>query len=127
MTAVILGILLTLTACMDDHGYKVQGDDLTVYFDRETDLEKATQVANFWKEKELLTGKPQDLKLSFVDSTYYLFVIANQGVDLSTMEFKERRLLLDLQGQLQDSLFKNNTLELVISDDHFKPLMNIND
>lgn len=127
MTAVILGILLTLTACMDDHGHKVQGDDLTVYFDRETDLEKATQVANFWKEKELLTGKPQDLKLSFVDSTYYLFVIANQGVDLSTMEFKERRLLLDLQGQLQDSLFKNNTLELVISDDHFKPLMNIND
>ena len=35
----ILGMLLG--SCMDDHGNKVQGGELTVYFKRDSDLEKA--------------------------------------------------------------------------------------
>lgn len=127
MLTVILVIVPLLFSCVDDHGNRVEGGELTVYFDRDSDLDKASEVAAFWKNKDLMTGSKQDLKLVFQDSTYYLYLIKRNEIDLSALDFNERRLLLELQGMLEDSLFNPFPLEIVISDDHFKPLMNIND
>ena len=111
---------------MDDHGNRVEGGDLTVYFDRDGDLEKAAAIAKYWKENDLVTGKPQDLKLTFHDSTYFLHMIKRNDLELGQLDLKEQMLLLQLQKNLTDSVFAGADLELVISDDHFKPLMNIN-
>lgn len=126
LTKLFLCVLI-LVSCVDDHGNRVEGGELTVYFDRNEDLQLATAVAAFWKENNLLTGIKQDLKLFYQDSTHYIYLIKRDDAEIVSFDIKERKLLLELQSQLQDSLFKKSSLELVISDDHFKPLMNIND
>lgn len=126
LTRLFLCVLI-LASCVDDHGNRVEGGELTVYFDRNEDLQLASAVAAFWKENNLLTGVKQDLKLFHQDSTHYIFLIKRDDAEIASFDIKERKLLLELQSQLQDSLFKKSSLELVISDDHFKPLMNIND
>lgn len=124
---VILMFPIILISCVDDHGNRVEGGELTVYFDRDEDLPKATDIASFWRDNDLLTGSKQDLKLSYSDSTFYLHLIKRNGVQLGALDIQEQKLLLGLQKQLEDSLFKESSLEIVIADEHFKPLMNIND
>jgi hypothetical protein len=104
----------------------VKGGDLTVYFDREADLEKASSIAEYWKDHDLLTGKKQDLKLTFQDSTYFLYLIKRGDLDLGNTDLQEQMLLLELQKDLLEAIFKECDLELVITDDHFEPLTNIN-
>lgn len=111
---------------MDDHGNRVEGGELTVYFDRNADLDKASSIAKYWKDNDLLTGKQQDLKLTYHDSTYFLHLIKRKDLELGSLDLKEQMLLLELQKNLTDSVFQGADLELIISDDHFKPLMNIN-
>ncbi len=111
---------------MDDHGNRVEGGELTVYFDRNVDLDKASSIAKYWKDNNLITGKQQDLKLTYSDSTYYLHMIKQNDLDLGQFDLKEQMLLIELQKDLTASVFRGADLELIISDDHFKPLMNIN-
>lgn len=126
LTVILVSVTL-LVSCVDDHGNRVEGGELSVYFDRDSDIQKAKDIAAYWKENDLLTGVEQDLKLTFQDSTFYLYLIKRKELELGSLDFQERKLLIQLQSDLQDSLFKGESLELIISDDHFKPLMNIND
>ena len=111
---------------MDDHGNRVEGGKLTVYFDLNKDMGKASAVAKYWKDNDLLTGNKQDLKLTHHDSTYFLHLIKRNDLKLREFDLKEQILMLELQKNLSDSVFMGADLELLISDDHFKPLMNIN-
>jgi hypothetical protein len=119
-------VLFLLTACGSDYGHEVRGGDLTVYFIDKKDQGIAEGIARFWKANGLTTGRKQDLQLSKVEEWYALKVIASEPKSAKSMDFNERKALLDLQSQLQSEL-KIENLQIVICNAKFEEVYNINE
>lgn len=119
--------MTTLVSCSNEYGHQVVGGNLTVYFTDENDEKLAAEIAKFWKNNELLTEQPQDIQLNHHKSGYQLCLIAKEKSGVKNMPFEERKALLELQKQLQNEVFGDNDLELLICDNHFKPIYNINE
>ena len=103
------------------------GDKLTVYFTSTEDEALATKVAEFWKDHDFLTGKPQDLQLTNVEGVYDLRLIASDVKHIKEVSIPERKALLDLQRVLRDSVFPGKSFELIVCDNKFLPIYNINE
>ena len=114
-----------LVACGTDYGHQIVGGNLTIYFDDIDDQEVAENIALFWRDKKLMSDEKQDLKLIHNDDGHHLFLIAHEPDVASEMPFDERKLLLDLQKELRDHLDKQD-IDLVICNDKFEPVYNIN-
>lgn len=115
--SIIIAFGFLLIACSSGHGNMVQGGELTVYFPNVEDEQLATDIANYWKENDLLTDKPQDLQILRIEDGYQLLVIENEKNDDIT--FSERKLLLGLQDSLRNRLNINN-LEIAIANNKFQ-------
>lgn len=120
-------LLLILWSCIDSHGHQVRGGDLTVHYENKDDDSLAMDLVRFWKSNDLIANGKQDVKLSRSESGYYVMLITKDKSRLNSMDFNERRLLVGLQSMLEDSVFNGRSVELIICDDHFKELMNINE
>lgn len=127
MNKIILLFLFTaLFSCSDEYGNKVKGGNLTVYFTNDKDESLASDLAIFWKNNGLLTGEPQDLQISRSSKGYILSIIAREPKSIGKMPFEERKALTDLQSMVRDSVFKEKRVQLIICDNQFKPILNIN-
>ena len=128
MKKIIFILLITLLAsCAQDEGHKITGGNLTVHFEDANDQALATEIAHFWKDNDLIASQPHDIKLSKHKDGYRLGLIAGNKEDAKNMIFKERKALQDLQNMLKDSIFQTKTIEIIITDDRFKPIFNINE
>ncbi len=114
-----------LSSCSGGYGHKVVGGDFTVYYTAASDEQLATQIAHYWKEKNLISSQKQDLQLVKYEDGYELKLITNEPILNNEIPFEERRLLLELQKNLQNSIVKS-PLEIVLCDSNFKPVYNIN-
>ena len=123
---ILMFFLFVLISCGEDYGHEIHGGELTVYFTDRSDEKLAEGVANYWKEHELLTGKKQDLRLVKDGDWYTLHIIANHPEEIMEMRFEERKELLDMQQDLQIKLGEHN-LQIVLSDNRFKEIYNINE
>lgn len=112
-------------SCSSENGHSVVGDQLTVFYDNLEDEKIAEDIAVFWRENDLLTGSNQDLKLIVNENNNQLFIIQSNVTEKFIMPFEERVLLLQLQKDLNTQL-PNSFLEIVICDNQFKPIYNIN-
>ncbi len=122
----VTAALFLLTACGPDYGNEIHGGNLTVYFTDAKDESSAEKVALFWKENDLLTNKAQDLQLVRENGILRLKLIAFEPESATSMPFKERKALLDLQEEVREHL-KEPALELVICDEEFEIVYNINE
>lgn len=123
---ILIFALFVLVSCGEDYGHEIHGGKLTVYFTDRSDEQLAEGIANYWKENDLLTGKKQDLQLVREDDWYVLNIIANRPEEVKEMKFEERKVLLDMQQDLQLKLGEHN-LQLVLCDNGFKEIYNINE
>jgi hypothetical protein len=119
-------ILLGLLSCSSDYGNRVEGGELSVYFTNEKDGEKAQEIAEYMRDKDLLSGVQQDLQLVRTEDGYLLRMIASEPELAKNMSFRERKLLLELQRQFQDSVFMKDKIELVICNNKFEPIYDLN-
>ena len=124
-TIIFLLLLTGVSACGDDNGHRVLGENLTVYYLDSEDQKLAEDLAIFWRDNDLLSNNKQDIQLVKDDSGYQVRIIAFNPKEVNAMPLEERALLLDLQKQLNDSLFQNDA-ELVICNSKFKPIYSIN-
>lgn len=115
-----------MSSCASEQGSKVTGGNLSVYFDNDKDQELATEIAHFWQANDLIADQPQDIKLTRYKKGYRLALIARDKEDAKIMMFKERKALMDLQSMLKDSIFQDKKFEIIVTDDRFKPIVNIN-
>lgn len=99
------------------------GDDFSVYFENPEDESIAKELAFFWKENGLVTGKNQDLQISSNDNLYILKLISNESN--SKVSFSERKSLLTLQTVLSEEVFKA-PVEIEISNGQFETIYKIN-
>ena len=114
-----------LFSCMDDGRHKVIGDQLTVYFFDAKDESLATDLAKYWKDNQFITGKKQDLQIAQRDGSFIVSIIASQPKEIGEMTFNERLLLIDLEKDLQKSVFKGKNTELEICNAKFERIYEV--
>lgn len=120
-----LGFLL-ITACSDDYGHRIEGKNITVYFEAESDLQPAKELAQFWKRNDFVGKRPQYVKLIQKKKAYHLYLIRTESLKNNSLPFFEQKQLLELQELLNDSLHFSKPIELVISNKRFEPVLKLN-
>lgn len=118
--------MFLLIGCSSEFGNKIIGGELTVYYVDNSDMNKAEEIAEYWKENQLISGEKQDIQLIKIGEKYLLNMISNDVKNTKNMSFDERKLLLGLQKNIKESLFTDNTFELVICNNKFEPIYNLN-
>lgn len=114
-------LIVLFTACSGDYRHNVVGDNLTVYFTDKKEETLAEKVALFWRDNKLISGEKQDLQITRTGKIVELKMIANHPESVKNMPFEERKLLADLERELQIEL-KEPTLQLVICTNKFEPI-----
>lgn len=118
-------LIFILNACSVDYGNKLESDELDIFFKNQKDESLAKEIALYWKNHDLLGNKKQFLQLDHVDGIYQLKLIPTDKFDPKSFTFDERALLKQLQDSLQ-FIVAPKRLELVIANNNFEPLYNIN-
>lgn len=114
------------SSCSSGFGNKLQGEKLEIYFPNKDDEQIADQLGKFWHRKGLIGSKKQSIQLVKTEAYYKLKLIASETFDPQTFPVEERILLLDLQRELNDSIFAKTPCRIVICNNEFKELFDIN-
>lgn len=122
----ILTMLIGMISCSDSSMHKVVGDQLTVHFENEKDEKVAEKLARFWLENELVTGKPQDIKISSDNDSYAVGIIAVEPQSVKELPFTEQKLLTDLRRQMRADVFDGKMVVLNICNAKFETLYQVN-
>jgi hypothetical protein len=121
-----LFILATIVSCSEDFGSEVVGGNLTVFYTNTGDDALATDLALFYKNNDLIASEPQHIQIIRRKKGYRVNIIATDFTEAKRMSFKNRKALLKLHGMLQDSVFMNDKVDLIVCDNQFKPILKIN-
>jgi len=115
-----------MISCSEEYGNKATGGNLTVYYIDKNDQSLASDLAMFWKNNDLLTDEAQDIRISRHKKVYHVSIIAREPKKAKKMSFEEQKALFDLQGMIRDSVFKKKKVDLIICNNQFEPILNIN-
>lgn len=118
-------VFLLATACSRDQFHRVSGGSFSVHFAQAGHEKIAERLAVFWKESDLLTGQKQDIGLFRESGSWEVRLISPDPE--SQINFNERKLLMDLQSKLESDVFENKPVRIVISNDRFEPVYDINE
>lgn len=115
-----------MLSCDGSDSNKVGGGNFYVHFDDKQDQPIAEQIAHFWKEKELITGRDQDIKLVRSGNHYELLLVLSKPEDHFILPADELQRLFYLQNDLNEYVKSTKPIEIVIADNTFKNIVNIN-
>ena len=118
-------LIVFLFSCSSDQGNRVIGDKLSVYFELPKNEKVAEDIALYWKENNLLTGRKQDIKIIVGDTKNQLLLIENKSFKSEELPFSQRKLLNDLKNDLQEKIF-HKKLEIIICNEKFESKYIIN-
>lgn len=123
----LLTFVLLFQSCSKGYGNKLTAKNLNVYFESKDQEEKANSLGKYWQSKGLVGEREQNIKLSQSNDTYYVHLILSNEFKDQELTFNERKLLLDLQKELDSTIFKGEDgCQILICDNEFKPIFNIN-
>ena len=118
-------LLLFAVSCGNDYGNKLESDEIDVFYINPEHEELARNIANYWKENDLLGSKKQSVQLDEENDVLVLKIIPTEKYDPSSFSFDERALLKQLQDSLQSRVHPKR-LEIVIANTNFETVHNIN-
>ena len=118
-------IVLLFFSCVENKDFIYEKNKLTIYYTDLKDSSKVKSIYSYWQKNKLLTNKKQYIRLLHnSDSSYYLqLILREKNHDVN---YKEIKLLYDLQVDLNEKIFPNSKLEIKITDNSFKDLGIIN-
>lgn len=119
-------VFFFLESCSKGYGHKLTAENLNVYFEKK-DLEKlANSLGKFWQEKELVGEREQNIKLSENKESYFIHLIISEEFKDAELTFEERKLLFELQKEMDTTIFKSlKPCKILICDNEFKTLYSI--
>ena len=117
--------LLALSGCETDKRNKFTGGKLTVYYFDQSEAEIAKKIAFFWKENELLTGKPQDVQVRKDKNRFTVSVIAIEPKMIDKMTIDELQLLAQLKKKLYLKVFNKEAFTLEICNSRFEAIYTV--
>ena len=118
-------IVLLFFSCVENKDFIYEKNKLTIYYTDLKDSSKVKSIYSYWQKNKLLTNKKQYIRLLHnSDSSYYLqLILSEKNHDVN---YKEIKLLYDLQADLNKKIFPNSKFEIKITDNSFKDLGIIN-
>ena len=120
-------LIVFLSSCSKGHGNLLQSERLDVYFEFQEDEQLASSLGRFWKDKGFLGSSKQSIRLTKDDEYFFVQFIANHPNNVENIPFQEMKLLMDLQNELDSTVFKEaGTVQIILCNNEFKPLYNIN-
>jgi len=122
MRFLYLFLLLFLIGCSEEKDSVVTGGEFSVHFDNQEDYDLAKKIVTFWKKEGLMTGKKQDVKLKRTKKGYDLMLISIKRKKMEELTFEEISSLTILRRNLQQEVFKDKQVDIVLTDESFKPL-----
>lgn len=122
----ILILLVLLGSCRQNYGNKLESDQLDVFFAAKDDEELARKVGQYWKSKDLIGTKKQFIRLEKKDGIYYIQLIPSTKFSIEKFSFDERSILKELQDDLQKTVFGEQMVHIVLADNQFNTLYDIN-
>lgn len=117
--------LFIFAACSAGYGNKVIGENLTVYFNNEKDLDIAEKLALYWKSNDFMSGEKQDLQIVSEDDYFVLKLIVNDIPNVASISFTERKKLLDFQNELEENVF-GKRVEIELTNKKFETIYTLN-
>lgn len=124
----LLTLVLLFQSCSKGYGNKLTAKNLNVYFESKYQEEKANSLGKYWQSKGLVGDREQNIKLSKSNGSYYVHLILSEEFKNQDITFNEQKLLLDLQKEMDSTIFKgDHGCQILICDNEFKPLYNINE
>ena len=121
----IFVLFFLLSSCSENKDFIYEKNKLTIHYTDIKDSSKVRMLYSYWKKNKLLTNKKQHIRLrNNSDTSYYLQLILSEKIH--DVNYKEIKLLYDLQADLNKNIFPNSNLEIKITDNSFKDLELIN-
>ena len=121
----IFVLFFLLFSCSENKDFIYEKNKLTIHYTEIKDSSKVKEIYSYWQKNKLLTNKKQHIRLlNNSDSVYYLQLILSEKIH--DVNYKEIKLLYDLQADLNKNIFPNSKLEIKITDNSFKDLGLIN-
>ena len=121
----IFFLILLLFSCVENKDFIYEKNKLTIYYTDLKDSSKVKSIYSYWQKNKLLTNKKQHIRLLHnSDNSYHLQLILSEKKH--DVNYKEIKLLYDLQVDLNEKIFPNSKLEIKITDNSFKDLGIIN-
>lgn len=117
----IISIIL-LGSCTDSTDSQVSGGDFTVHFDNPKDKQIAVKLVEFWKSEHLITSKKQDIKMVRTKSGFDLYLVSTVRKPGDQLSFEELEAISILKKRLENQIFRKESVEIIISDENFKPM-----
>ncbi len=114
-----------LVACETDKRNKFVGGELTVYYFEESEAETAKNIAFFWKENDLLSGKKQDLQVRKDKKRFTVSIIAADPKMTNKMPFDEIQVLAQLKKKLYVEVFNQESFTLEICNNRFETIYTV--
>lgn len=120
-----VGVVVLLSSCNSDKRHRHVGGELTVYYFDQSEAETAKNVAFFWKENKLLTGKKQDLQVRKDKDRYTVSMIAKEPTKVNEMPIDEVQLLAQLKKKLYTEVFNEQAFTLEICNSRFETVYTV--
>jgi hypothetical protein len=120
-------IFLTITGCSNNFGNRLEGENLAVFYVDKKDKELATKLAFFWKDNGLIGSEPQNVRYFSSGKRHFVQLIPSDKFDSRLFSFDERKLLMELQKDLDSAVFNYVGCEIILCNEKFEPILNIND
>ncbi len=121
----LVGVMVILSSCDSDKRHRFVGGELTVYYFDQSEADVAKKVTFFWKENDLLSGKPQDLQVRKVDGSYVVSMIAKEPKEVKNMPIGEVQLLAQLKKKLYTEVFNEEAFTLEICNSRFEAVYTV--
>lgn len=117
--------MFILFGCNSDSRNKFVGGELTVYYFDQSEAGIAKQIAFFWKENGLLSGKMQDLQVRKEKKRFTVSMIATEPKEIDKMTFDEILVLSQLKKKLYVEVFKEESFTLEICNNRFETVYTV--
>jgi hypothetical protein len=118
---------LILFSCVKGYGVAYVKNNLTVYYTIDSDLQSAKLLADFWFNNQLINNKKQFLRINYVpNKPRQIQLVANDPIAAKKMNFEELNLLQNIENQLNESIFKTAKIDLVLCDNRFNVVNDLN-
>lgn len=116
-------ILFLLGSCGNPMGDMVKTNNLDVYYMNGIKKEQAVAFTKFWKRNGFIGKDAQTIQLEIIENDIVnVNLIEKKTYQNKAITYEEQLTLNKLQKMIRDSVFTKNRVNIVITDNTFKPL-----
>lgn len=119
--------LFLFYSCVKGYGTAYVENNLTIYCTNNSDLSSAKSLAKFWFDNKLIQNKEQFIRINVIpNKPRQIQLIANNVKIAKQLSYEELSKLQWLENQLNSTIFKDSKIDVVVCDNRFNVINDLN-